>query len=49
MDHPAAPWLYLAWIASDLGSAASASKGDMIPQKTQREEGHEGWPRHCAC
>jgi len=30
---------YLAWIASELCSATSFPKGNIIPQKTQRDEG----------
>ncbi len=32
---------YLAWIASELGSATSFPKGNIIPQKPKREEGQE--------
>jgi len=34
---------YLTWIASDLGSATSCPKGNIIPQKPQREEGQKCW------
>ena len=33
----------LAWIASELGWAASFPKADIIPQKSQREERHGCW------
>ncbi len=34
---------YLAWIASELGSATGFPKVNIIPQKPQREEGQDCW------
>jgi len=34
---------YLACIASELGSATGFPKGNIIPQKPQRDEGPECW------
>jgi hypothetical protein len=34
---------YVAWIASELDSATSFPKGNIIPQKAKPDEGQECW------